>query len=395
MRLYLFFTLILFSSFTYAAERYLFSYSGTLKLSIPFEGGGYYLVELGEVEQQKSLICAELGSLSWSLDGIDYSTTGAVYNTDNQVCSYEILRFGIHYSYEAGGITATLRSCPTGSTVTLIAQQVYFSDDPVSNPEQTSVSQGPLVTSGCYDSCSVADPDLLSANCTASLEPDSTGLYPGQCSAPFIYSGTTCTTGWEDPPLPEQSPEDPPPEDPPPEEPPVEPFPTDTPPGDTYTPDDGSGGGGGTGGAGGGSGGDDGTITNPDSTGFDPDADNTANLGSCGQPIQCSGDDIACESLAVAKEMYCQSIITDYEAVSGLPTVGSEDSLLNTEIDVSEMLDTDGGWLSGGSCPAPTQISALGTSLEFDFQPLCNLATAFSALIMITAGVVSLKLIVG
>jgi hypothetical protein len=202
-------------------------------------------------------------------------------------------------------------------------------------------------------------------------------------------------TNPEDPPPEEPPPEDPPPEDPPPEDPPVEPFPTDTPPGDTYTPDDGSGGGGGTGGAGGGSGGDDGTITNPDATGFDPDADNTANLGSCGQPIQCSGDDIACESLAIAKEQYCNSVIYDSAAAGELPTLESDGAALTSEIDLENMLDTNGGWMGGGSCPAPLNVSAMGVSVEFDMQPLCNLATAFSALIMIIAGISAMKIIVG
>ena len=392
----MFATFLTFAQTAYAADRYKITLQNYSPRFHPDAPSPYlYYLTANSSEEAIQAACDKLSvPVTFEYGGYEYK-----YLSKDSLCAGPAITKNLTTGTETAGrwafnSLATLENCEQGATTPSLIMQsnLYDSTDPSAVP----IAESAPTYSGCYNSCEVDSPNPDSVNCTSQTIPDDNGYYPGTCEATFTYNGSTCDGAWNEPDTPappgEPPPEDPPPEDPPPEEPPPPIY-----PGDSYSPTGGEGTGGsgsGSGGADGGSGGTDPIYTpsdSPDTSYYDPDADNTASVPQCGLPVTCSGDDIACESLQIAHALRC-SLIADPAVAESLPTIET-DPTLNTETDINGMLETNGGWLSGGSCPAPINVNALGANLEFDFDPLCNLATAFSALIMVIAGIVALKII--
>ncbi|WP_217631892.1 thrombospondin type 3 repeat-containing protein [Thiohalomonas denitrificans] len=126
----------------------------------------------------------------------------------------------------------------------------------------------------------------------------------------------------------------------------------------------------------------------------EPPAEGEVTFNGCDSAPVCTGDDIACGQLQMAWEIRCgvdEIFGAPDEAVAALATLETDDSRYS-EIDVSDMLVTDGGWLGDtASCPPARTVDVLGADVRFSFQPLCDLAGWLSALVMMIAGMVAVK----
>ncbi|UUY10485.1 hypothetical protein LRS11_10840 [Pseudomonas sp. J452] len=157
----------------------------------------------------------------------------------------------------------------------------------------------------------------------------------------------------------------------------------DTGGGDTGGGDTGGGdtGGGDTGGGdtgGGDSGGDTGTVSGME----------------CNVGLACSGDAIQCATLRFQKDEYC----ADQKAMDYPSQEGDIKDFLNQpefkavadeEVDLGSMFSEGTRFLPSG-CPSPESValtSAGGRTFQFSYEPLCQLATDLSYLIVAAAGI--------
>ena len=194
------------------------------------------------------------------------------------------------------------------------------------------------------------------------------------CSAVFTSTGAVCAGG-------DTTPEGTPP-----------PGGTDPGTGDTGTGDTG------TGDTGTGDTGTGDTGTGDTGTGDTGDTGDTGSVTGaldCDVTMVCEGDAVACQALEVAKQERCDGLsrwALDAEAVNEMPTIAGDPSL-NQVVGLDNMLTGDHGWLGGMGCPSPRTVSALGATLEFSYQPICTLAGWLSALVLVIAGMIAMRVV--
>lgn len=115
---------------------------------------------------------------------------------------------------------------------------------------------------------------------------------------------------------------------------------------------------------------------------------------SCGEPLTCTGDAIQCATLQFQKSEYCSDqAAMDYpkqrDAINDFlnqPDLKPEE---DEEIDLGSMFSEGTRFLPSG-CPAPESValtSAGGRTFQFSYEPLCQLATDLSYLIVAAAGI--------
>lgn len=112
-------------------------------------------------------------------------------------------------------------------------------------------------------------------------------------------------------------------------------------------------------------------------------ASSISNGFDCSTPLFCDGDAIDCAVLEYEKRQYCNL----YGGITG-----GEDSLLDVKpenevqkevIDLSiQANDLDPTGFLGSACPAPITVNVKGTTLNFEYQPLCDLADLLRPLII-------------
>lgn len=123
--------------------------------------------------------------------------------------------------------------------------------------------------------------------------------------------------------------------------------------------------------------------------------------GACSGGFSCDGDAVQCAIAKAANETNCAFKSTD-TSVDDILSAGGLDgkenalktSLTATEHDVSSLLEVSSRDLSG-SCPAPFTGSVLGGSFEVDVSPLCDLAEILGTLLMLSAALISARIIAG
>ncbi|WP_220813119.1 virulence factor TspB C-terminal domain-related protein [Pseudomonas paralcaligenes] len=152
----------------------------------------------------------------------------------------------------------------------------------------------------------------------------------------------------------------------------------------------GNNGGGNGGDDGGGTGGDDGEGGNSGGDNGDDDDSPEASVAgeSCDKILKCEGDPIQCAILRQQKESRCLGEKNaDYES-----NKGKIDSLFKGEkFELGESTVEVPGFVQGASrflpssCPAPTSFRTSGGTFEMKYEPLCEIASAFSWLFVAAA----------
>lgn len=130
----------------------------------------------------------------------------------------------------------------------------------------------------------------------------------------------------------------------------------------------------------------------------------TSFSGTCseeGPTAECEGDAIQCAIAKATSEISCRfkptsTTITEILEASGLDgkETALKASLNESTFDVSTMLKGNSRDLTG-ACPAPFTGSVLGASFEIDVTPFCTLAGILGLLLMISATVISARVIAG
>jgi hypothetical protein len=124
----------------------------------------------------------------------------------------------------------------------------------------------------------------------------------------------------------------------------------------------------------------------------------TGGGGNCDTPLTCTGDPIQCALLRESRAARCSAGEgEDYESV---PTTGAEgatpgdtDVLRDRTIGLDDL--DDSGWLAKTCPPIPTfSLGSLG-SYTPDIPGWCDLLDAVSALIMLIAALISLRILIG
>lgn len=126
--------------------------------------------------------------------------------------------------------------------------------------------------------------------------------------------------------------------------------------------------------------------------------------GTCAASVgsyTCEGDAVECAVAKATNELNCAfkdkgATVAQILDSSGL--TGKEDalkaSLVGDSHDVGSMLQLNQRDLTG-SCPAPLTGSVMGASFDIDLTPMCDLAEILGALLMISAALVSARIIAG
>ncbi|PSW13333.1 hypothetical protein C9J01_10825 [Photobacterium rosenbergii] len=108
----------------------------------------------------------------------------------------------------------------------------------------------------------------------------------------------------------------------------------------------------------------------------------------------CEGEPVFCNLLRIEHEKQCyKPNFKDIDAgIDSIIASGENAELINPEILDFSKADTkylDGGVKLAANCPSPIQVSVLGESLSFSYQPLCDFAKYLHPLIISLSWVIA------
>lgn len=105
----------------------------------------------------------------------------------------------------------------------------------------------------------------------------------------------------------------------------------------------------------------------------------------CSASASCTGDPIACAVAGYLRKQQCAMQETAADGGGAEPGPGDMPSETVSVGDAVGSLDTDLVSASGG-CPAPRSIDALGESLQFEYDPVCEMAVMLEPVFLAFAG---------
>ena len=123
--------------------------------------------------------------------------------------------------------------------------------------------------------------------------------------------------------------------------------------------------------------------------------------GSCTTAFSCEGDAAACAAARAVNELNCKfaadASLTNASllSASGLINAKADFDAKGGSQDVSGFLKFNERSIAVHTCPAPYSVSVLGSSLEFSWQPFCDLAGVISVFLLMGSTVLSVRIFSG